>query len=82
MAFDSEFYLFIMIEIFLIGFFLILQYSSRFNARFFAGTALDRRIVDRRMIERRSGERRNSLRGVNDRRGDDRRQIARRISIN
>ncbi len=77
---DSDFFLFMMIEIFLIGFFLIMQYSTRFNARFFAGTPLDRRVIDRRMMERRNGDRRNGHRAGSDRRNEDRRSQPRRDS--
>jgi len=80
MVLDSEFYMFVLIEMFLIGLFLVLQYSTRFNARFFAGTVLDRRIVDRRMMDRRIGDRRTDYRPGMDRRNEDRRRSSRRDS--
>ena len=72
--FDSEFFAFIAIEAFLIGFFLIMQFSSRFNSKFLAGTVLDRRVVERRMMERRIFERRDDSRFDDDRRKNDRRR--------
>lgn len=76
--FDSEFIAFIAIEVCLIGFFLVMQFSSRFNSKFLAGTVLDRRVVERRMMERRILERRDDSRFDDDRRKYDRRSGHRR----
>ena len=76
--FDYELFTFLTIELCLIGFFLIVQFSSRFNSRFLAGTSLDRRIVERRLIERRGSERRSEYRLYKDRRNEDRRRVDRR----
>lgn len=78
--FDYELFTFLTIELCLIGFFLIVQFSSRFNSRFLAGTSLDRRIVERRLIERRNYERRSEYRSYDERRSEDRRKENRRTS--
>jgi hypothetical protein len=77
-VFDKDFIAFATIELILISFFLVIQFSSKFNSRFLAGTSMDRRIFDRRLLDRRMEERRNDFRMNNDRRNTERRTAQRR----